>query len=102
MALADQFGAAWRNIGDHKGNPDDERMLAICDEFDLDCVILAGYMRVLLPAVCCKYADGWLIYLHHGLLPSFPGFRPYTGDGQDFRVVQKAIKNGRGAGNVRK
>ncbi len=34
-------------------------------------------MRVLPPASCWKYAGGRIINLHHGLLPSFPGMRPY-------------------------
>ena len=34
-------------------------------------------MRVLPPDVCWKFAGGRIINLHHGLLPSFPGFRPY-------------------------
>ena len=37
----------------------------------------ARYMRVLPPASCWKYAGGRIINLHHGLLPGFPGFRPY-------------------------
>ncbi|MCC7084202.1 MAG: formyltetrahydrofolate deformylase [Pirellulales bacterium] len=76
-SLAEQFGVDWHNIGDEQGNPDDERMLAICDEYDVDYIILARYMRVLSPAACWKYAGGRIINLHHGLLPSFPGFRPY-------------------------
>ena len=40
-------------------------------------VILARYMRVLPAASCWKYAGGRIINLHHGLLPSFPGMRPY-------------------------
>jgi formyltetrahydrofolate deformylase len=76
-SLAEQFGIAWHNIGDDKGKPDDEQMLAICDEHDVDYIILARYMRVLSPAACWKYAGGRIINLHHGLLPSFPGFRPY-------------------------
>jgi formyltetrahydrofolate deformylase len=76
-SLAEQFEVPWQNIGDDKGNPDDERMLAICDEYDVVYIILARYMRVLSPAACWKYAGGRIINLHHGLLPSFPGFRPY-------------------------
>jgi formyltetrahydrofolate deformylase len=34
-------------------------------------------MRVLPAASCWKYAGGRIINLHHGLLPSFPGLRPY-------------------------
>ena len=34
-------------------------------------------MRILPPSSCWKYAGGRIINLHHGLLPSFPGMRPY-------------------------
>lgn len=75
--IAEQFDVPWVNIGDEKGNPDDERMMAVCDEHQVDYVILARYMRVLPAASCWKYAGGRIINLHHGLLPSFPGMRPY-------------------------
>src|SRR5690349_4045134 len=47
------------------------------DQYNVDYVILARYMRILSPASCWKYAGGRIINLHHGLLPSFPGMRPY-------------------------
>jgi formyltetrahydrofolate deformylase len=34
-------------------------------------------MRVLPAESCWKYAGGRILNLHHGLLPSFPGLRPY-------------------------
>jgi formyltetrahydrofolate deformylase len=76
-ALAEQFDVPWHSIGDEKGNPDDERLIGYCDEHEVDYVILARYMRVLPAASCWKYAGGRIINLHHGLLPSFPGMRPY-------------------------
>ena len=76
-SIAEQFGVHWESIGDAQGNADDERMIAICDEYDVDYLVLARYMRILPPASCWKYAGGRIINLHHGLLPSFPGMRPY-------------------------
>lgn len=76
-ALAEQFGVPWEQIGDEAGNADDERMIALCDEYEIDYVILARYMRILPAASCWKYAGGRIVNLHHGLLPSFPGIRPY-------------------------
>ncbi|MBX7165830.1 MAG: formyltetrahydrofolate deformylase [Pirellulales bacterium] len=76
-SLAEQFGVEWHAIGDAHGNPDDERMIALCDEYEVDYIVLARYMRVLPPSSCWKYAGGRIINLHHGLLPSFPGLRPY-------------------------
>ena len=76
-SLAEQFGVDWYSIGDDDGNPDDERMTALCDQYQVDYLILARYMRILPAASCWKYAGGRIINLHHGLLPSFPGMRPY-------------------------
>jgi formyltetrahydrofolate deformylase len=75
--IAEQFDVDWHNIGDSEGRADDQRLVDLLDEYDVDYVILARYMRILPAATCWKYAGGRIINLHHGLLPSFPGFRPY-------------------------
>ena len=76
-SIAEQFGIDWHLVGDEKGIADDERLIAMCDEYEVDYLVLARYMRVLPPASCWKYAGGRILNLHHGLLPSFPGIRPY-------------------------
>jgi formyltetrahydrofolate deformylase len=79
--IAVQFDLPWFNIGEGNGQasgtPDDERMIALCDEHEVDYIVLARYMRILPAASCWKYAGGRIINLHHGLLPSFPGMQPY-------------------------
>lgn len=76
-SMADEFGIAYRMIGDSSGAADADAMVAAFDEFDIDYIVLARYMRVLPPSVCWQFAGGRIINLHHGLLPGFPGFRPY-------------------------
>lgn len=76
-SLAEEFAVPWFAIGDAEGRADDDRIIAICDELDVDFIVLARYMRILPPSSCWKYAGGRIINLHHGLLPSFPGLRPY-------------------------
>jgi len=76
-SIAEQFGVDWRLIGDADGKADDERLVELLDEYQVDYVVLARYMRVLPAATCWKYAGGRIINLHHGLLPSFPGLQPY-------------------------
>ena len=76
-SVAEQFGVDWHNDRRRQGNPDDERLIALCDQYDVDYIVLARYMRILSPAACWKYAGGRIINLHHGLLPSFPGMQPY-------------------------
>lgn len=75
--IAEQFHIPWHMIGDSDGRVDDEQLVALFDQYEVDYVILARYMRVLSPSACWKYAGGRIINLHHGLLPSFPGARPY-------------------------
>jgi formyltetrahydrofolate deformylase len=76
-SLAEQFDVPWHLIGDDQGRPDDDKLVSLCDEQDVDYVVLARYMRVLPASSCWKFAGGRIINLHHGLLPSFPGPRPY-------------------------
>lgn len=75
--VAEQFGVDWHDIGDAQGNPDNDRMVALFDQYEVDYVVLARYMRVLPAATCWRFAGGRIINLHHGLLPSFPGATPY-------------------------
>ena len=75
--LADEFGIPFRMIGDGSGVADDDAMTDCLDEFDVDYVILARYMRILPAQTCWQFAGGRIVNLHHGLLPGFPGFRPY-------------------------
>mgnify|MGYP002623993855 FL=1 len=75
--VAEQFNIPWYNIGDDKGGPNEDQFVELLDEYQVDYVILARYMRVLPASTCWKFAGGRIINLHHGLLPSFPGMRPY-------------------------
>jgi formyltetrahydrofolate deformylase len=75
--LADEFNVPWISINLGDGTPDDDRLMELCDEHDVDFIVLARYMRILPAASCWKYAGGRIINLHHGLLPSFPGMKPY-------------------------
>ncbi|MEO2047548.1 MAG: formyltransferase family protein [Pirellulales bacterium] len=75
--LAREFEVPWFSIGDQQGSADDDQLIEICDSYQIDYIILARYMRILPPTSCWQYAGGRIINLHHGLLPSFPGMRPY-------------------------
>jgi len=76
-AVAEQFGADWHEVGDAAGEVDDERLVEILDSYAVDYIVLARFMRILPAATCWKFAGGRIVNLHHGLLPSFPGLRPY-------------------------
>lgn len=76
-SLANEFHIPWEYIGRSDGSADDVRMCQLLDQYQVDYVILARYMRILPPDTCWKFAGGRIVNLHHGLLPSFPGLRPY-------------------------
>jgi len=51
---------------------------AVCDtadEFGVEALVLAGFMRILSPAAVRRYPNA-IINVHPALLPSFPGARP--------------------------
>jgi len=74
--VAEQFEVPWHHVGGPRGEPDDSRMVDLFDQYDVDYILLARYMRILPAGTCWRFA-GRIINLHHGLLPPFPGFRPY-------------------------
>jgi formyltetrahydrofolate deformylase len=75
--IAEQFDVPFENVGNAKGEPDNARLTELIDRYEIDYVILARYMRILPASVCWEFAGGRIINLHHGLLPSFRGMRPY-------------------------
>ena len=75
--IAEQFSVDWQMIGDRDGNPDESAFVEQLDKYEIDYIVLARYMRVLPASTCWKFAGGRIINLHHGLLPAFPGMRPY-------------------------
>ena len=76
-SIADQFGVDWHMIGDAQGNPDNDRLVQLFDQYEVDYIVLARYMRLIPPCICRKFAGGRIVNLHHGLLPAFPGAQPY-------------------------
>jgi formyltetrahydrofolate deformylase len=52
------------------------RLLELVDEFGVDLVVLARYMQILSNDLC-KQLEGRAINIHHSMLPSFKGARPY-------------------------
>jgi len=47
------------------------------DRYEPDCVLLAGFMRVLTPSFVNRYA-GRLVNIHPSLLPAFPGLHTHA------------------------
>jgi formyltetrahydrofolate deformylase len=76
-AVAEEFGIDWHMVGDAQGKPDNDRMAQLVDQYEVDYIVLARYMRLIPPSTCWKFGGGRIINLHHGLLPAFPGADPY-------------------------
>jgi formyltetrahydrofolate deformylase len=58
-------------------------LLRLVDDLRVDVVILARYMQILSDHLC-KQLEGRAINIHHSMLPSFKGARPY------FQVYERA------------
>jgi formyltetrahydrofolate deformylase len=54
----------------------ESRLLELVDTLDVDLVVLARYMQILSEDLC-KQLEGRAINIHHSMLPSFKGARPY-------------------------
>jgi formyltetrahydrofolate deformylase len=55
----------------------EQKLLRLLDELDVDLVVLARYMQILSPELCTAL-EGRAINIHHSMLPSFKGARPYV------------------------
>ena len=55
----------------------EDRLRALIEEYQADTVVLARYMQVLSDKLC-RDLSGRVINIHHSLLPSFKGARPYA------------------------
>jgi len=83
--IAVDHGVPFYDIGDDKGVPDEARLLNLLDEYSIDLVVLARYMRILSPEVVFRY-ENRIINVHPSLLPSFPGAEAYM------QAVEKGVR----------
>jgi formyltetrahydrofolate deformylase len=61
------------------------KLLQLVDDLDVDLIVLARYMQILSTDLC-KLLDGRAINIHHSMLPSFKGARPY------FQAKDRGVK----------
>lgn len=76
--LAAGYGVPFRHIvvtADTKPNAEAELLELVCENH-VDLVVLARYMQIL-SADVCKQLESRAINIHHSMLPSFKGPRPY-------------------------
>ena len=77
--VADWYGLPFHHVPVTKETkPQAEaELLRIIEETKADTVVLARYMQVLSEDLCARLS-GRVINIHHSLLPSFKGAKPYT------------------------
>jgi formyltetrahydrofolate deformylase len=76
--LAASYGVPFRHIPvtpQAKAAAEGE-LRAIAADLDVDLVVLARYMQILSEGLCLEL-EGRVINIHHSMLPSFKGARPY-------------------------
>ena len=76
--VAQRYGVSYHHIPvTPETKPEAEaQLLDLVDSLDVDLVVLARYMQVLSTDLCAKL-EGRAINIHHSMLPSFKGARPY-------------------------
>jgi formyltetrahydrofolate deformylase len=74
--VAEEYGVPFHDVGDEDGNPDEDELLGLLEEYAADLVVLARYMRILGPNVVFRY-QGRILNVHPSLLPAFPGAKAY-------------------------
>ena len=76
--MAQRYGISYHHIPvTAETKPEAEaQLLELVDTLDVDLVVLARYMQVLSTDLCAKL-EGRAINIHHSMLPSFKGARPY-------------------------
>ena len=77
-ALADSYGIPFHHlpVTPETKSVQEADVLEIAERNEVDLVVLARYMQIL-TAGTAKHLSGRAINIHHGLLPSFKGAKPY-------------------------
>ncbi|WP_231123546.1 formyltetrahydrofolate deformylase [Nocardioides sambongensis] len=86
-SLTEWHGVPFHHVpvtADTKQAAEDE-VRGLVSKYDVDTVVLARYMQILSDQLC-KDLDGRAINIHHSLLPSFKGARPY------FQAYDRGVK----------
>lgn len=76
--MARNAGVPYRVVANSKSQEDTEaKILKLIEEFNIDLIVLARYMRVLSPNFVWRYPNR-IINIHPSLLPAFPGAFAYV------------------------
>jgi formyltetrahydrofolate deformylase len=75
--LAKNVGVQYVNVDHRNGQDAETHILKIVEDFNVDLIVLARYMRVLSPNFVWRYPNR-IINIHPSLLPAFPGAYAYV------------------------
>lgn len=74
--IASMYDVPFHDIGDEDGTPNEDELLTLLEEYEVDVIALARYIRILSPEIVFRY-DNRIINVHPSLLPAFPGAAAY-------------------------
>ncbi len=76
-AIATQFGIDYHHIPINRDNrqEQEQKQLALLQDYKIDLVVLAKYMQVVSPWLLQQFPN--IINIHHSFLPAFAGANPY-------------------------
>jgi len=85
--MADNHGVPFHHVPVEPGRKAEAEteLLRLADDLRVDLVVLARYMQILSDDLC-KRLEGRAINIHHSMLPSFKGARPY------FQAYERGVK----------
>jgi formyltetrahydrofolate deformylase len=85
--MADNYEVPFYHVPVGPGRKDEAEaeLLRLVDDLRIDLVVLARYMQILSDDLC-KRLEGRAINIHHSMLPSFKGARPY------FQAYERGVK----------
>jgi formyltetrahydrofolate deformylase len=75
--MADSYSIPFFYIDHVNQNEAENKILQLIDQFDIDLIVLARYMRILTPNFVWRYPNR-IINIHPSLLPAFPGALAYV------------------------
>ncbi len=75
--IADSYSIPFFYIEHIDQNKAEDKILQLLEQFDIDLIVLARYMRILTPNFVWRYPNR-IINIHPSLLPAFPGALAYV------------------------
>jgi formyltetrahydrofolate deformylase len=76
-SIADSFSIPFHFVNHAEQSVAEDEILQLVENFDIDLIVLARYMRILTPNFVWRYPNR-IINIHPSLLPAFPGAFAYV------------------------